>query len=150
MRLLADEFSDWEKAGIKLGAQLSLRELRWGAFPGLSWLTRLLDGLALWAGVQFDANLLLFRKALLTLEGVVADLSHSDKKGSQAVLDAVVTSSFLDRLLTEWPKRFWAPFDSKSCTTHLSNADLLSLAWSGTAAFTRRWSELSFDFFAKA
>jgi ubiquinone biosynthesis protein len=152
MERAIEELSEKKPRLIALGEVLrsSLRELSWGAFPGISWLTGLLDKLVLRAGMRFHANLLLFRKTLLTLEGVLADLGGADETAPQAVFDGVVGSHFLGHLTAEWPGRFLAPFNAKSPATHLSNADLVSLAWSGPAAFVRRWSEVGLCFLAAA
>ena len=47
-----------------------MRELK---LPGLLWLTELLDN-AVQVGVRFDAQMLLLRKMLHALEGVIADM----------------------------------------------------------------------------
>ncbi len=115
----------------------SLRDRRRPVFPGLSWLTGLLDQLALRAGVRFHANLLLFRKSLLTLEGVLGDLTQAQPRGSAALLDGVVMGRFLAQWAAEWPGRLVAPFAAKSPATHISNADLLQLAWASPITFGR-------------
>jgi ubiquinone biosynthesis protein len=123
-----------------------LRELRWGTFPGIHWFTRLLDQLTLRAGVRFNPNLLLFRKSLFTLEGILADLTREGENSAQAVLNAGVTATFLKHWLSEWPGRFLAPINEKSATMHLSTADLLALIWSGAATFARKWNQDVADF----
>ena len=50
-------------------------ELRAGAWPGLDWLTALMDASATRGAVRYGANLIIFRKVLQTLQGVVADIS---------------------------------------------------------------------------
>lgn len=119
----------------------SLRQLRWGGFPGLTWVTRLLDQLALRAGVRLTPNLVLFRKSLLTLEGVLADLSGWKEGLAQATMDAVPAAAFLKHWLNEWPDRFWTPFRTKSPRTHLSTADLLALTCSGLGTAARSWGQ---------
>jgi ubiquinone biosynthesis protein len=118
-----------------------LRELRWGTFPGLTWLTRLLDELTLRVGLRFSPDLLLFRKSLLTLEGLLADLLGEDSGSPQTFLDIVVTGTFLNHWLKEWPARFLMPMNATSATTHISTADLLALAWSSAGTFARWWSQ---------
>jgi ubiquinone biosynthesis protein len=115
--------------------QAALHALHWPGVPGVAWLRALLDRLVLRAGVRFKTNLLLFRKTLLTLEGVLADLCQDP----EAVLDAAVAAAFLNHWTAEWPAQILAPWSTRSLTTHLSTSDLFSLAWSGPATLTR-WS----------
>lgn len=122
----------------------SLRELRFGRIPGLIWLTRLLDQLVLRAGVRPAPNLLLFRKVLLTLEGVLTDLTQSTETAHGAI-DEAVGCSFLRHWIADWPARFQKPFSSKSFRTHLSTADLFSFLSSAPATFARWWSETILD-----
>jgi ubiquinone biosynthesis protein len=119
----------------------SLRELAWGTFPGITWLTRLLDKLMLGAGVRLDADLLLFRKSLLTLAGVVRDLTKTDEPDCNALLDETVKAAFTNHWIAEWPRRFQTRFDDRSFTTHLSTADLVWLMWSAPTTFARGWTE---------
>ena len=51
-----------------------LKRIRQGSFPGLSWLVGLLDEAVRTAGLRFAADLMLFRKSLHTLEGVIAEI----------------------------------------------------------------------------
>src|SRR5262249_46455769 len=119
----------------------SLHKLGWGQFPGITWMTQLMDDLALRSGVQFSSNLLLFRKSLLTLEGVVADLNASDKQAAQTTTDAIIMASFLNHWICELPCRFVTPFDERLPTTHLSTRDLMSVAFAGPTAIARWWGE---------
>jgi len=107
----------------------SLREVRKGSFPGFDWSQRLLDGIALSTGMGFADNLLLFRKAILTLSGVVADITPDHS------LDRVMLSTGLSQFSREFPARTLATPDSRSFGTHVSNADLAGLwsAWPSTA-----------------
>ena len=77
----------------------------------------------------FADNLLLFRKAILTLSGVVADITPDHS------LDKVMLSSGLSQFSREFPARTLAAPDSRSFGTHVSNADLVGLwsAWPSTA-----------------
>jgi ubiquinone biosynthesis protein len=123
--------------------QTCVNEVRCGTFPGVTWLTALLDKLVLGAGLRPDANLLLFRKSLLTLTGVVADLSRTNETARNALLDEAVVGAFIQHWMAEWPFRFYAAFDDRSFTTHLSTADVLGLMWlmwSAPASFARSWT----------
>src|SRR5262249_512198 len=110
--------------------QSSLGELNRGGLPVISLLIRLLDELVLKARFRPDINLLLFRKSLFTLDGVLSDLSHLKQEARDTMLDQTVLASFIEHWIHEWPRRFFAFFDDRSFSTHLSNADLFRLMWS--------------------
>jgi ubiquinone biosynthesis protein len=112
-----------------------LRRVRLGSFPGFSWLTDLLDDAVLRARLRFAPDLVLFRKALHTLEGVLADVS------ANLQLDEILPILFLRRLVCEWPRRLFTPAFSRSLETRLSSADLALLL--GRLPFTpaRAWLE---------
>lgn len=123
----------------------SLSELRWGTPPGLNWLTTFMDRLTLEAGGRFDHNILLFRKTLLTLEGVLTDLGCGDQARQRVLLDQTIMASFLAHWAVEWPSRFSIPLTSRSLDTHISTADALSLAFSGPTTLAHWWSNASLD-----
>ena len=125
-----------DEAAVASVLHSSLGELRQGSFPGVAWLTRLLDALAVRAQVRFGSDLLLFRKSLLTLEGVLADLMQTEAAGC-AVFDEAVMRTFVERWGAEWLERFRAPFSSRHFGTHVSNADLFWFLWSRPMALTR-------------
>jgi len=116
----------------------SLQELRDGISPGIHWLTRLLDQLTLEAGLRLDPNLLLFRKSLLTLDGVVSDLTANKEEPANALLDEAVIAGFVEQWMLEWPRRFLAPFEDRSFGTHVSAADVFRLMLSVPLGFVRR------------
>jgi len=120
----------------------SLRELRQGRLPGMCWLTRLLDALVLQAGARFNAQLLLFRKVLLTLEGVLADLLGNEAAARETI-DEVVLAGFLGWLNIEWPTRLFAPWHSRQFRTRISTMDMLRLLWSSPLAAARWWKPAS-------
>lgn len=128
----------------------SLRELRWGRFPGVAWLTRLLDGVVLQAGARLRPNFLLFRKSLLTLEGVLADLTPSDGPDSSLHLDGAMLAGFARQFAAEWPERLVHRPDSRALHTHLSSTDLLGLLWSAPATLARFWTGAWNDAMRKA
>lgn len=101
--------------------------------PGPSWAVGLLDGLAR-AGIRFPPRLLLFRKAFLTLQGVLADVWPA---GS---LDATLMADLLVRLAWEGPSRWWRPLDDRDYATHVSTGDLLGLALGAPATLARAWA----------
>jgi ubiquinone biosynthesis protein len=95
--------------------------LRWRRPPGLRWVMELLDNLTR-AGGRFPPRLLLFRKAFLTLEGVLADVWPA------GLLDETLMAEALLRFAWEWPLRWWKPLRDHDYATHVSSADLLQLA----------------------
>lgn len=118
-----------------LGAAVerALRRVRDGVFPGFDWLLALLDGVAMASRVSFPEDLVLFRKALLTLSGVLADLA-----GPQ-VAERVLMTAGLRCLLEELPARALARAGDRAFGTHVSNAELWSL-WAGSGlTATRFW-----------
>jgi hypothetical protein len=122
----------------------NLRALRWGKRPGIAWLTSLLDNLALQAGVRFNTDLMLFRKSLLTLEGVLADFTESDSS-RRALLDQTMLTTCLQRWIADWPQRLCMPLTFRSPSTHISTADLLSTIGSSLMTAARWWTENSLD-----
>lgn len=98
----------------------ALAPVRAGALPGLDWLTALMDATAM-SGARYGADLIVFRKVLQTLQGVIADVSD------QAGVDAALATAFLGRLVAEWPARLASPPFSRSLSTHMSNAELAHL-----------------------
>ena len=101
-----------------------LRRISPGSWPGFHWLKGLLDEAVQTARLRVGADLMMFRRTLLMVEDVVADV----KRGAGPDVDASLTASFLCRLAHEWPMRAFAPPSSRSFGTHLSNADLAHLA----------------------
>ena len=111
----------------------ALRRVRHFRFGGLDWLIELLDELFSGAGSDTRDELVLFRKAWLTLSGVAGDLA-----GDHAA-DPVLAGEGLKRFLAEFPKRMVTPFRSRDFATHLSNADLMRLWISFYALPARFW-----------
>lgn len=101
-----------------------LRQVRHGVFPGFDWLMNLLDGLGMAGVMQFPEEMTLFRKILLTLSGVLDDVS------SEIAVDEVLIKSALLQCYRELAARGLAPFESREFGSHLSNADWFRL-WAG-------------------
>ncbi len=97
----------------------SLRDLDRALIPGACWLTQLLDDLVLEARVRFGEDLLLFRKTLVTLEGVLSDLLGSEPAMRQ-VLDGAIVESFAAQWLREWPERLQSSIFSKGSGTQVA------------------------------
>jgi ubiquinone biosynthesis protein len=107
-----------------------------GAFPGLSWVMRLLDESVTRARCRFGGDLVMFRKVLQTIEGVVADVSpdcHPDR---------VLIGSFVKQLVIEWAQRPFALPSSRHFATHFSNVDLARLLMSAPFIGSRQWVNL--------
>jgi ubiquinone biosynthesis protein len=110
-----------------------LRQVRRGTFPGIDWLMALLDRLGTAGAMRFPEELTLFRKALLTLSGVISDVS------GRPSIDEVLVATGLTQCGRELASRWLAPFDSRAFGSHVSNADWFGL-WAGLpATATRYW-----------
>ncbi len=99
--------------------------------PGLRWLLNLLGDAMFKAGVHFSGDLVLFRKSILTLEGVAADVSTGTSLGNVLPLSAGA------QFLREWARRCVASPISRDFGTHVSNLDLLSLYFTAPSAARR-------------
>jgi len=106
--------------------------------PGLQWLMKLLDDAMFKAGARFSADLVLFRKSILTLEGVAEDVSTGISLGKVLSLSAGA------ELLREWARRCLASPLSRNYGTHVSNLDLLSLYFAAPSAATRFFTDRLF------
>lgn len=123
-----------DAAALQSVASRGLAKLRAGQWPGLTWLTALLDDAALRAGLRFAPDLLLFRKSLHTLSGVVAEIS-----GGTRGLDDAVLREFARSFALDWPRRFWRPPDSRDYRTRISNRDVTELLLSWPCSLARYW-----------
>ncbi|MGW8194267.1 MAG: AarF/UbiB family protein [Desulforhopalus sp.] len=115
---LADD-SNFNKIKLSKVISEALATVRQGTPPGFSWLIKLFDNVALEAGVRFPANVLLFRKALLTISGIVEELA-----GSSEYVDAILLWQFWQVFAEEWPERWQLPRIFQERSTHLTTADL--------------------------
>jgi ubiquinone biosynthesis protein len=97
----------------------SLARIRGGQLPGLRWLTELLDTAVQTARLRVAADLLMFRKSLLTLEGVVAEIQPGGPD-----IDQVLLADFCRHFVRDWPRRWLASPSSRRFATRLSNWDL--------------------------
>jgi len=105
-----------------------------GKFPGFRWSQSLLDEASLAAGVRFSSELLLYRKSLLTIEGVIEDISGESSIGR------VLPAAAIRQFVCELTARGFAPPASRHFGTHLSNLDLFDLYWGGPTAVARFWT----------
>ncbi len=120
-----------------------LRRIRSSTPLGLHWLVELLDSAVTEAGARFPSRLLMFRKALLTLEGVVADVS------GDCSIDAALGTFAARAFFEEAGDRLFASPFEQGFRTHVSNADLTRLFGSLPAAGTRFWLDTWRDWLAQ-
>jgi ubiquinone biosynthesis protein len=118
----------------------SLKRMRHGRLPGLLWLTELLDGTVRVAGMRFSSEMLVMRKMLHALEGVIADIG-----ADRTCIDAVLLSEFFTHLAREWPHRWLAMPASRAFPTRLSNADLIGVMMKLPVTATRFWMDRGLD-----
>jgi ubiquinone biosynthesis protein len=111
-----------------------LRRCRWGQFPGMAWFVGLLDEAVQLGNLRVTADLMLFRKSLLTLNGVVAELGVDGFD-----IDSVLFIDFMRHFGMEWPTRcFRMPF-SRECATRISNWDLADMLFAAPKTAARFW-----------
>lgn len=116
----------------------AVSEVRRGVLPGLRWLIRTLDNLTIHAGVRFETDLVMFRKTLLTLDGLLAELDPHHP------MDAELMNLVFAQFVSEAPARFWADPFSRSFATHLSNVDLMTAGASVPATLYSTWMNAVF------
>ena len=125
-----------DREALRAVVDEALGPVRAGALPGMDWLTALMDATATEGGARYGANLIVFRKVLQTLQGVIADVSDD------AEVNAALAMVFIARLLGEWPARPVAPPFSRALSTHMSNAELAHLFASSPLIASRALSGL--------
>jgi ubiquinone biosynthesis protein len=128
--------SDWgqiDRPALASVVRAWLGHLRQGHFPGFTRLMGLLDDAVQSARLRVGADLLLFRKTLHTLEGVVADVGATDRIGT------VLLDQFLTHLVAECPQRWLTLPGSRAFATRLSNADLAEAVLGWPLAVARFW-----------
>jgi ubiquinone biosynthesis protein len=120
------------EALIRRHVEAALGELRWFKPPGPAWMMGLLDTLTR-AGVRFPPHLLLFRKAFLSVQGVLSDVCPGCSLVATLMADAAMA------LAWEWPLRWWKRLDDRNYGTHISSADLIYLALRAPASWAQVW-----------
>jgi ubiquinone biosynthesis protein len=129
-----------DPAALRAEIAAGIARVRRGTFPGFVWLVDLLDRLGRSGSMTFPEATTLFRKSLLTLTGVVADVC---REGS---VDDVLVRSGAVQFGRELRKRPGATLDSRAFGTHVSNADLIklwaSVPWMPTRYFLETWLEM--------
>ena len=123
-----------DDARVQAAVKESIRQVRCGNFPGFGWMTSLMDTLASTSAVRFPEEVILFRKALLTLSGVLPDVSP------QMNMDGVLIREGAMRFFKGLAWRPWVWADSRGRVgAHLSNADLFGLWAELPATALRFW-----------
>ncbi len=96
-----------------------VHRIRHGELPGFSWLVGMLDDAVRQAGLRLCPDMVLLRKTLHSLDGVIRDL-HADERR----IDEVLIRHFTKQLVIEWPQRWAAMPHYRGFATRLSNFDL--------------------------
>ncbi|MCA9247691.1 MAG: hypothetical protein KDA42_11260 [Planctomycetales bacterium] len=112
----------------------SLRRIRLGQFPGIAWLIRLLDDAVQFARLRVNSDMMMFRKSLHTIDGVLHDLDAGGWR-----VDSVMMEGFLRNLAAEWPRRWMALPNSRDFATRLSNFDLTRCVLEAPGTAARYW-----------
>ncbi len=123
-----------QEEAVRRIASEALVAIRQGRLPGLSWLVRLLDGLVLGGG-QVSEDLLFFRKALLSLTGVVEDVCPAYNP------DGALLAAGAQAFARELGPRLFAGAESRAFATHVSNGDLFRLWAVLPFVAIQRWAE---------
>jgi ubiquinone biosynthesis protein len=111
-----------------------LQKLFRGTLPGLNWLVGMLDDATQFARLRLHADMMLFRKSLLTIEGVINDL----RADSFQLEDAFLCAS-LEAFRRDLPYRWLSLPTSRAFATRLSNLDLTTTALNMPIAMARFW-----------
>jgi ubiquinone biosynthesis protein len=114
----------------------SLQDVRQGRFPGFSWLIALLDRAAIEAALPFPEEMILFRKALYSLSGVINDLLPGFP------LDQALLRASGRHVLESWTQPAFCPGPSASLGGPLLGTDLLQLWLEAPLTAMRYWNGL--------
>lgn len=129
-----------DSAALADVADAGVRRLRHGGFPGFRWLIRLLDDAVNRAGLRVGTDMMLFRKSLHTLDGVITDVGDSAGQ-----IQRTLTLEFLRHFAAEWPQRWYERPQSREFSTRLSNLDVTGVLLSGPATLARFWTGHAMD-----
>lgn len=90
-----------------------------GQFPGMSWLVGMLDEAVQHAKLRVSDDMMLFRKSLLTLDGVMTDVGQRS-----GLIDKTINIEFMRHFALELPRRWFRSPNSRDYSTQLSNFDI--------------------------
>ncbi len=110
-----------------------LAQIKPGSFPGFSWVMGLLDDAVQQANLRINADLLLFRKTMHTLDGVINDISPAENPTQKVLL-----REFIGQFVREFPDRWFASPNSRNFATRLSNIDIAEMM------MTVPWAAMTF------
>ena len=129
-----------DEALLRQEVAFGLRRVRRGAAPGFMWLTDLLDRVGRAGAMHFPEEITLFRKSMLTLSGVLADVSEHVRA------DQLLIRTGVGQFLKELRIRLDAPLGSRALGTHLSTSDLIrvwtAVPFISTRFFLDSWRDL--------
>jgi ubiquinone biosynthesis protein len=111
-----------------------LGRVRRGQLPGLTWLIGMLDEATRSSRLRVGPNMMMFRKSLHTLEGVVRDLGAEG-----AEIEKPLLREFVLQFAQEWPERWFSWPTSRAFATRLSNMDITETILSSPLAVARFW-----------
>lgn len=111
-----------------------ITRVRHGALPGFSWLVGLLDDAYQQAGLRLGPDMVLLRKTLHSLVGLIRDLDADAGR-----IDAVMVRQFARQLVVEWPQRWAALPHFRGFATRLSNFDLTRCCMEIPGTAVRYW-----------
>lgn len=123
-----------DRARLRQVVDPALDELVRGTPFGLDWMVGLLDAAVTRAEVRFGPDLLLFRKALLTLTGVLHDIADGP------VSETALMQGFLARFGAESLERAVLPLNRAGPRTHLSTAELIGYVAQAPLTALSAWS----------
>ena len=129
-----------DKPALRAVVDKWLRHVRQGQLPGLSWLIGMLDDATQQARMRVGPDMMLFRKSLHTLQGVITEVGQQSGQ-----LDKVLCMEFLRHFACEWPQRWLRLPNSRDFATRLSNLDLAKTWFSYPKAATRFWHGFTND-----
>jgi ubiquinone biosynthesis protein len=141
--LVLEQLADRQRLddqAIRAVAEAWVRRVRRGQFPGLSWLVGMLDEAAEKARLRVSPDMMLFRKSLLTLEGVVAEVGECSGQ-----IDKTLSIQFLRHFAAEYPQRWIQLPASRDFSTRLSNLDVTQTLLSYPTTVARFWTGHSLD-----
>jgi ubiquinone biosynthesis protein len=122
-----------------------LKRVRRGEFPGLQWLTGMLDDAVQHARLRLASDLLMFRKSLHSLDGVIRAIGVKSFN-----IDEFLLREFALHFAVEWPSRWLSLPHSRNYATRVSNLDLWRTVLSGPATVARFWCGHAQDIYQSA
>lgn len=137
-----DQSNRLDRAALLSIVRQHVARIRHGEMPGIGWLVAMLDDAVQKTRLRLNSDMVLFRKSLHTLEGVLADLGADARQVDQCLI-----AQFVAQFARELPQRWWASPASRRFATHLSNLDLNAAVLTLPLAAARFWIAESHDLF---